>query len=1002
MKRFLIPLTILLASCSTSSIDLSGDWKFQIDRENIGEAQSWFSKPLTGKIILPGSMASNGLGDNITLKTQWVGGMRNPEWYTDPNYAPYHDPDNVRIPYWLQPENKYTGAAWYQKEIEIPTSWKGKPLKLFLERVHWETTVWFDDIKIGTQNSLATAHEYILTNQANTGKHLITIRVDNRTKDLDVGWDSHSISDHTQSNWNGLVGELNITPMATASIQSFRILTDIDVGKILVEGVIYYSGQEGRKEERQEGRKAKVKGRAQGTGLRAQGTGLRAQGTGLRAQDTGLRAQGTGLRAQDTGLRAQGTGLRAQVVEIEIDISHGENLFSMEIDLGEGTLLWDEFDPNLYTLELTVESDGEMSKLTETFGLRKIEADSEGLKINHRPAFFRGTLECAIFPLTGYPSTNPEEWKRIMQVIKEHGLNHMRFHSWCPPEAAFIAADEIGVYLQVECSSWANSTTSIGDGLPIDQFIWDESQNIIRNYGNHPSFVMMAYGNEPAGRNQNAFLSEFVSYWKENDPRRLYTSAAGWPQLPVNDYHNIPQPRIQGWGEQLNSIINAKPPSTNYDWTSRLPTPDSLLPIPVVSHEIGQWCVYPNLKEVEKYTGVLKAKNFEIFKESLEANHMGHLADSFLFASGKLQALCYKAEIEAALRTPNFGGFQLLDLHDFPGQGTALVGVLDPFWEEKGYISPEEFSRFCNTTVPLARLSKRIFIEGETMEVPVQVAHYDKAKGKGQRAEWKLQNEDYRMGNIEIVAHGTFPEQTIPIGNSHYLGTIHHTFKKTGIPRRLTIEVSIEEFKNSWDIWVYPESRIPNPESQITESPSHRVTESLSPRVIESLKSGGTILLSLGKGKVSPEWGGDIGVGFSSIFWNTAWTGGQKPHTLGILCNPDHPALAEFPTDYYSNWQWWDAMSHSDAIILNKLPLELKPIVRIVDDWVTNRRLALLFEAKVGKGKILVSGIDLHTDLENRPEARQLLHSLMKYISSEKFYPMVEIEAEVLNEMVTQ
>ena len=960
MKRFLLPLIILLASCSPNSIDLAGDWKFQIDRENIGETQNWFTKSLIGDITLPGSMASNGLGDEITLDTKWVGGMRNPEWHTDPNYAPYHDPDNIRIPYWLQPEKKYTGAAWYQKEIKIPKSWKDKPVKLHLERAHWETTVWFDDIKIGTQNSLATAHEYILTKQASSGKHLITIRVDNRTKDVDVGWDSHSISDHTQSNWNGLVGELIMTPMATATIQSFRIITDIDARKILVEGVIFNSGENDRKAGGQEGRKAKVIG------------------------------------------RVEGSKLEAQIDEIEIDILHGENSFSMVIDLDEKALLWDEFDPNLYTLELTLDTGYEKSKLTETFGLRKIEADSSGLKINHRPAFLRGTLECAIFPLTGYPSTNPEEWIRIMRVIKEHGLNHIRFHSWCPPEAAFVAADEVGVYLQVECSSWANSTTRIGDGLPIDQFIWDESQDIIRNYGNHPSFIMMAYGNEPAGNNQNAFLTEFVSYWKENDPRRLYTSAAGWPRLPVNDFHNIPQPRIQGWGEQLNSIINAKPPSTNYDWTSRLPKPESR--IPVVSHEIGQWCVYPNLKETEKYTGVLKAKNFEIFKESLEANHMGHLADSFLLASGKLQALCYKAEIEAALRTPNFGGFQLLDLHDFPGQGTALVGILDPFWEEKGYISPEEFSHFCNTTVPLARLSKRIFLEGETIEAPVKVAHFDKEELRMQNAEWRIFSGEDRLQNEKIIAGENFPEQTIPIGNKHYLGTINHTFKKTGKPRKLTLEVSISKFSNSWDLWVYPESPELTSERSKRESPISpvQILTNLNPENLKKIEKGGTVLLSLGKGKVSPEWGGDIGVGFSSIFWNTAWTGGQKPHTLGILCNPEHPAMSEFPSEYHSNWQWWDAMSHADAIKLNNMPVELKPIVRIVDDWVTNRRLALLFEAKVGKGKILVSGIDLHTNMDERPEARQLLHSLMKYIASEKFDPKVEIEAKVLKEMVAQ
>jgi hypothetical protein len=147
----------------------------------------------------------------------------------------------------------------------------------------------------------------------------------------------------------------------------------------------------------------------------------------------------------------------------------------------------------------------------------------------------------------------------------------------------------------------------------------------------------------------------------------------------------------------------------------------------------------------------------------------------------------------------------------------------------------------------------------------------------------------------------------------------------------------------------------------------------------------------MGKGKVSPEMGGNVGVGFSSIFWNTAWTGGQKPHTLGILCNPQHPALELFPTEYHSNWQWWDAMSHADAIQLDSFPVELKPVVQIIDDWVSNRKLALIFEAKVGKGSIVVSGADLENNMENRLEAKQLKASLLKYMESEKFNPKVSL-----------
>jgi hypothetical protein len=329
--------------------------------------------------------------------------------------------------------------------------------------------------------------------------------------------------------------------------------------------------------------------------------------------------------------------------------------------MGNNVLLWDEFNPNLYVMDVKLETPAGLDTKKVQFGMRTFNADGTRFEINGRPVFLRGTLDCAAFPKTGYPPTDEKEWKRIFQTIKAHGLNHVRFHSWCPPEAAFNAADEEGIYLQVECSSWANSGSAIGDGKPIDKWIYEESENIVRSYGNHPSFCMMAYGNEPAGKHKKEYLTKFLNYWEKKDDRRVYTSGAGWPVIPANEYHNIPAPRIQGWGQGLKSIINSQPPESDYDWKKKIERWDK----PVVSHEIGQWCAYPDLKEIDKSTGVLKAKNFEIFKETLDENDLGQLADSFLMASGKLQALCYKADIEAALRTPGFAGFQLLGLSDF-------------------------------------------------------------------------------------------------------------------------------------------------------------------------------------------------------------------------------------------------------------------------------------------------------------------------------------------------
>ena len=367
---------------------------------------------------------------------------------------------------------------------------------------------------------------------------------------------------------------------------------------------------------------------------------------------------------------------------------------------------------------------------------------------------------------------------------------------------------------------------------------------------------------------------------------------------------------------------------------------------------------------------------------------MGRLAEDFLLASGKLQALCYKADIEAALRTPGFAGFQLLDLHDFPGQGTALVGVLDAFWEEKGYISPEEYSRFCNQTVPLARFKKRIFLNNEKIRAKVEVAHFGEKPLLNIVPAWKITDK-----KGAVVFNGEFEKLNIPFSNEIKLGEIEVDAEKLAIPQKLVLIVNVAGFSNSWDFWVYPAKQEPRDQSQIL------VTSVLDDKAAAFLEQGGNVLLSLEKGSLRAEKGGDIKVGFSSIFWNTAWTRKQAPHTLGILCDPAHPALSEFPTEFHSNWQWWDAMSHSHAVVLDDFSPELKPIVRVIDDWFENRRLALVFEAKVGNGKVIVSGIDLINDVESRPEARQLLYSLQKYILGKAFNPKAKLELTAIRSL---
>ena len=923
---------------SQTRINLAGEWRFAVDPKDIGVTDKWFATTLPETVVLPGSMAENGKGDNVTINTRFTGDIIDSSYFKSPTYAKYREAGNIKIPFWLQAVKYYAGAAWYQKEITIPKNWKGQNLGLFLERCHWESRVWVDQREAGMRNSLGTAHRYDLTRLLTPGKHRLTICVDNRVKNIDPGVNSHSISDHTQSNWNGIVGQMYLEARPLVRITSIQVFPDIKNKRISVRVTI---------------------------------------------NNPTKKSIPVALGLSVAGLSSNpGTST-------DFDVAEGENTKEINFDMGNQFKCWSEFHPDCYTLEVRLNDKraGTFDTQSTSFGMREFKVVGKQICINGKPVFLRGTLECAIFPKTGYPATDETAWLRIFKICRAHGLNHMRFHSWCPPEAAFSAADKTGFYLQVECSSWANQSTTLGDGKAFDTYLYEESERMVQAYGNHPSFCMMAYGNEPAGAHKDAFLASFVRFWKEKDSRRIYTSASGWPNLSVNDYLSASEPRIQHWGEGLGSIINAQAPSTDFDWSPYIQKFNQ----PMVSHEIGQWCVYPNFKEITKYNGVLKAKNFEIFKETLKEHGMEQLADSFLLASGKLQALCYKADIEAALRTKGFGGFQLLDLHDFPGQGTALVGVLDPFWDEKGYITPQAYKQFCNSTVPLARMKKLIYTNDEPFDAMAELANFGEDTLFGCTPQWKVTDE-----NGAVVRHGTLNRMDLPIGNGIALGEVSFSLADRTKPEKLTFELTVDRFKNSWNFWVYPAKK-----ELIPGADQIRMAERIDDGTLDFLKKGGKVLLSLKKGTLSAECGGKIQIGFSSIFWNTAWTSGQAPHTLGVLVDPNHPALADFPTEDHSDWQWWDAMSHSGAMDLSAFPATIKPIVRVIDDWFTNRPLALIFEAKVGQGKLLVSSIDFYQTMEARPEAQQMLHSLKKYMSGSLFNPTTELSEVQLKKLTT-
>jgi len=650
----------------------------------------------------------------------------------------------------------------------------------------------------------------------------------------------------------------------------------------------------------------------------------------------------------------------AKSVEATWDADGGQ----AEIDADmSGAKLWDEFAPNL--TELTVRL-GEQER-TVRFGMRKFAARGTQFTMNGRTVFLRGTLECSVFPLTGYPPTDVAWWRRIFRIVKSYGLNFVRFHSWCPPEAAFAAADVEGVMFQVE-----GPMTSVSAGIDPkrDAFVEAELKRIVDTYGNHPSFCLMTLGNEYGGKDE--VLSRWIGMLIERDPRHLYAAASAGGNTQNHQ-----------WTERGGDLGAAAGQDMERDFRNVVAKDTR----PSVGHEIGQWTYFPDFNEIKKWTGVMALKNFELIRDDMKQKHLLDLAPRYVQASGKLATLLYKEQIEMLLRTQGLGGFSLLDLHDYPCQGTAVVGPLDAFWDSKGFVTPEAFRRYCGPTVPLLRMPKRTYTADEPFKATVEVAHYGAANLPDMQPVWSIKDEKGRE-----VASGKWPALTLKTGQSTVIGPLKASLAGASPPCKLTVTVALEgaEFVNSWEIWVYPANVKPTAPADVVTCEDWNDTAKAALADGKKVFVMTTCLAYSLPGSLRP------------VFWSPVWFPARKPNTMGLLCDPTHPALSQFPTEFYSNWQWWDILSQSSSVMLDKTPAGFRPIIQIMDNFQRNQKLGVLFEARVGKGRLLFCSMDLTDKLNQRPAARQLLASLYAYLDSDKFQPAQELSPELLDKLLAE
>jgi len=849
-------------------LDLSGTWRLH-------------SRLSETTMELPGSMITRGIGAPVTVDTRWTCSLYDSSYFFNPYMERYRKAGAMKFPFFLTPQHHFVGEAVYSRTVQVPKQWRGQRVTLFLERPHIETTVFVNGHEVGHQMSLSAPHQYDVTPYLRYGRdNELSIRVYNGIENVCVGQDSHSVTDQTQGNWNGIAGriELRCEPL----IWRRRVITDLATSTV--------------------------------------------------------------------------------------HLTLNDRTYNIHVPDAQP---WDEHHPKLYTA--TVNYDG--VPVSITFGFREVQVQGRDILLNGHPIHLRGTVENCCFPETGYPPTDTASWMRLLGKCKEYGLNHVRFHSYCPPEAAFVAADRLGIYLQPEGPSWPNHGVKLGNGQPIDKYLMDEGRAILDAYGHHPSFVMLAAGNEPAGR-WVEWGSTFVETMKAYDPSRIYCTASvggGWEWDTGSEYH------VKGGARGLE--WNRRQPSSNDDFIEEIAHPRNYKPAtpntsPIISHEQGQWCAFPDFKEIPQYTGAYRAANFEIFRDLLADHGMVSQAERFLMASGRLQVLAYKYEIERHLRTPHYAGFQLLALNDYSGQGTALVGPLNVHWREKGYCSATDWREFCSDLVPLAHFPRFTYEATDTIRIPVTLYNASSDLSRDGR-ELNYTIDD----GAHILAQG-------PCGVGQEI-----VFLPRGIAtaRKLTLTITADAtHQNHWNFWAYPDSWPADP------APQKLLTTSSLDSAFVALAEGRDVLLCAA-GQI--RYGADVVHRFLPVFWNTSWFKMKPPHTTGAYIQAQHPVFADFPTEDWQDLQWWELTNRAQCMNLAEFPKDYQPIVQPIDTWHLSRKLGMMVEARVLRGRLLMTTLDITSNLDRRMVARQLRHSILRYMASSAFQPALTLDPVVLRHL---
>ena len=823
----------------------------------------------------------------------------------------------------------FVGKGWYRRQVQIPEGWRGRRIFLTIGGVHRYAKTWVNGVPLGAHVGYLSAFEYDITQHVAPGQDAtIAICVDSTQRwDVDALTGACDIIDEMFIPWGGIWGHVALEARGQTWVEDLFVKPRIDPPRCSI-WASFAGGKTRRPTLRFEV-------------IDADGFAIAMK------QETQPGALGPD---DETGLT--------------VPIPNGK--------------LWSPNSPYLYVARLTLMRGDEVVDIAETrFGLREVQIRGPHILLNGKKVFLHGYGDDCVFPETvAAPSDKAVHLKRL-RVAKDYGFNYVRHHSHFMPPEYYDAADEVGMLVSPELpiAYLSYYRRAKGKALELYKTQWAAA---IQRYRNHPSILDWCMGNEMW--DGVPIAPELYRIAKALDPTRPVLDSnglngRGWldgsRSRPTLDFHLVMF--------DLHHLPLGRPERHRF----------AAPPKPVVSHETGNFITFPRLDAIERFTHHFKPFWLTATKAKLE--RLGLLAEAETWArnSERLYLLCHKLNMEDIRKSPSMSGYQWWLLQDY---WTGSNGIVDHYFHPKPAIAPERVRRFNADVVVLLDGLEPTCRGDQPLSAKVLVSNYSEAAIRDATLRWRVKLAG------KLVAEREVARVAIGQGEVAQVAEIGVELPSPPSPQTLTVEAALADgkaaYRNDWSAWVYPATVPPpkllaplfagpgllrplaafgaRPLPTSGKLPTKAVYVMSLPTIepIEAVAEGACLVL------LSPQ---GIFPSAPNRFKTAWWLGNARDNNVGTVVY-ENPVTRGMAPEGWCDAGWYHLLEGAQATILDDLPAQPTVLVRAIEVHKLCRSKALLCEARVGEGSLVVCGLNLALDTQpRRPEREWLLARLLEH-----------------------